>query len=72
MTTTKTDRSEVMPVRGHLEPATVAGFKTMIEKANDAYAIGLTMIGIVNIGQKTIGGIFVKLPKPPEPSGSLV
>jgi hypothetical protein len=65
-------RSDVMPVRGHLEPATREGFKNMIEKANESYAEGLTMIGIVNIGQRSLGGIFVNIPKPPKPSGSLV
>ena len=69
---TKTNLSDVLPVRGHLEPATTTGFKTMIEQANIAHGNGLTMIGIVNVGKNTIGGIFVKLPGPPAPSGNLV
>lgn len=54
------------PVRGHITDATPAGFREMIEKANEAQQQGLTMIGIVNIGTKSLGGVFVQLQKPHE------
>lgn len=50
-------------VRGHITDATTAGFREMIEKANEAQQQGLTMIGIVNIGTKQLGGVFVQLPE---------
>lgn len=52
------------PVRGDIQPATPDGFANLIARANAVHAKGLTMVGVVNVGPKHLGAIYVKLESP--------
>ncbi len=58
------------PVRGDVQDATEEGFARLLARANEVYGEGLVLIGIVNLGQKKIGGVFVKMPRQPTSAGA--
>lgn len=57
-------------VRGDIQPATSAGFAALIERADEYHEQGFVLAGVVNLGPggKALGGVFVKMPKPPAAS----
>jgi len=58
--------SRGLPVRGDIQAATPDGFAKLIAKANEVHADGLTLVGVVNVGPKALGAIYVRLPQRPE------
>lgn len=60
------------PVRGLVEPATVDGFRRVIENANEVYDLGYRLVGLVNLGPKQIGAVLLLMPSAPDHSGNLV
>lgn len=52
------------PVRGDMQPATPEGFAALVRKANDAYEDGLMLVGVVPVGPKLLGAVFVRMAKP--------
>lgn len=67
-----TTKDNSATVRGLVKTATPAGFKELIEAANEAAEAGYTLVGVVNVG-KHIGGVLVHMPrKPPAPPPSLL
>lgn len=59
-------------VRGIVKNATPAGFKELIEAANDAAHAGFTLVGVVNVGKSAIGGVLVHMPRKPPTTPSLL
>lgn len=55
------------PVRGQVEDATEEGFARLILRAGDLHAEGLVLVGVVAIGAKKLGGVYVHMPKPAAP-----
>lgn len=51
-------------VLGKVVPATEKGFADLLVKANEVYP-HLTLIGVVQLGSEKLGGVFVRLHRPP-------
>lgn len=49
------------PVRGLVVEATKAGFAKLLSEANVHHANGLVLIGVVQLADKNIGGVFVRM-----------
>ena len=54
------------PVRGDVQPATPDGFARLIAKANEVHADGLVLVGVVNVGPRTLGAVYVRMPERPQ------
>lgn len=66
--TTKMSRGR--NVRGDIQPATAEGFANLVETADELFDQGFVLLGVVNLGPKALGGVYVKMPK--KPTASLV
>ena len=50
-------------MRGDTAPATPQGFAKLIQRANEVHGDGLMLVGIVNLGPKMLGAVYVRMPE---------
>lgn len=55
-----------LAVRGDVRAATPEGFAKLIQRANEVAGDGYRLVGVVNVGTKSLGAIYVHMPERPE------